>query len=201
MTNHNSKKYYELLPTPVLFNYLKHHLGYTAKLILSLKNEKELHYFIKDLKLLGNSQIDVYLGSLSPLEIAEKAVRVLKKRIHLTEKNYIAWLKKTNQRYRIIYFDDGTGWTLLPGNTDRRYLHIHPERNGKQSMRIKALTLKTAIAVCAQKHLQPEMKVNLENINFIRINLLDISPVKTISYRQGIGKMIKILSAKIATIP
>jgi hypothetical protein len=45
------------------------------------------------------------------------------------------------------------------------------------------------------------MNINLENINSTRTNLLSISPVKNISYEYGIGKMIKILSEKIATIP
>jgi hypothetical protein len=69
-----------IVPPPVLFNALKHHLGYIKDFIERSAAGNYIEVVVRQLLLIGESQMDLYLGALTPERIAYQITK------HLQEK-------------------------------------------------------------------------------------------------------------------
>jgi hypothetical protein len=167
----------------ILFNTLKHHLGYiqTFAKINNLDNAKE------QLLSIGASQMDLYIGELSVQDIENQIVAHLNKN-NILDKTLFENFIESQKDFFEITLSDSSRWTLRKGNDVTHYIHIHPSRYSIHTIRVRAGILKTAISLELSK---------IENYNTLIINTLRIelglSPIKQMEDSVGLEKMVKIL--------
>ncbi|HNS30515.1 MAG TPA: hypothetical protein PKL52_08290, partial [Tenuifilaceae bacterium] len=106
--------------------------------------------------------------------------------------DYEDWLRTSGLEYRSITLSDGSSWTLRLGRMPNRFVHIHPSRYSANTLRIKASTLKTAIAL---KMVFPTLNIppNLQQVNQARDLLHNLSPVKGIHSSKSLIKILAYL--------
>jgi len=181
------------LPTPFLFNALKHHHGYQLDFIQKIKKNKQAQNQINNLLVkVGRLMIDLYYGTMSPLEITTEIENWLKSTGHFQEDSYHDFVNEAGKKYRIIELSDGSSWTLLIGRDHGRYVHIHPCRGSKNTIRVGAIALKTAICLkifCGDK-LSKESLVTLTNE--VRKKYLAEPPIKNEIYTKGIRRVLNL---------
>ncbi|PSL24468.1 hypothetical protein CLV42_11555 [Chitinophaga ginsengisoli] len=171
----------------ILFNALKHHRGYIHRELESIT----LDTLPERLKVLGNSQMDIYYGILDiPLLFEEVADRILDLGIYESGA-YLTWLKN-NGGYVEITLSDTSRWVLLPGTEPGRYVHLHPARYSPQSMRVKATVLKTALACLV---VLGGSLPGLSALNQIRKEILGLSPVKDLDSCEHLWEVMRMLKA------
>lgn len=181
---------------PILLNGLKHHLAYIKAFIHA--NISAGISVIPSLRVkllcIGESQMDVYLGTMSPREIAQE-VAVKLKEANLYEKPlYENWLLQEKGGFANIRLADGTDWILRVGEIAERYIHIHPGRYAAHTIRVKANTLKTAIALTVCRKVEHPKEIEVTYVNYVRKKVLNLSPVKSISASEGMGKLLELLN-------
>ncbi len=184
------------VPVPLLFNCLKHHAGYIARFI-SRFSSRSLPLLKEHLSAIGKSQMDLYTGNLEPHEISLEIKDFLHARKLLDEESYLQWLAASGVKYRETKLSDESVWVLLPGKIAGRHVHIHPGRYSPFTIRVRSETLRTAIAVLIYCRLHGGNCHSLAVVNEAREGLLDLSPVKEVSTRRGLGRMIVILEQKV----
>jgi hypothetical protein len=167
----------------ILFNALKHHLGYIQTFI----QNNDLDTAKEQLLSIGASQMDLYVGALSVQGIENQIVE------HLDENNILDKMLFENfieiqKDFFEITLSDSSRWTLRKCNDAIHYVHIHPSRYSSHTIRVRAGILKTAIGLELSK---------IENYNTLIINTLRIelglSPIKQMEDSVGLEKMVKIL--------
>lgn len=183
------------VPLPITFNCWKHHLGFIKD---RTKKSKDVEFsdsdFKKVLLVIGESQMDLYLGNMSPVQIGNEIIDLLKNKKVIGNKSYIEWLFEKGEKYKLISISDSSIWTLRLGQDKEKYLHIHPGRQSPLTIRIKAHTLKTAIAVTIQAKKTGATLTDLNFINTVRKNFINLPPLKSISSLSGLGKFMNILN-------
>jgi hypothetical protein len=102
-------------------------------------------------------------------------------------------LCKEGNEYRLTTLPDKSIWTLRYGKDEKYYVHIHPARYSPQTIRVRSLTLKTAIAVLLFTEINGAHPFDIMVINKIRIDFLKASPINKISSESGLGKLILLL--------
>ncbi|UPK67224.1 hypothetical protein [Chitinophaga filiformis] len=172
----------------ILFNALKHHRAYI---------HRELGKMTPDtlpgrLKVLGNSQMDIYYGDLDIPALFEEVTAKVQEAGITDEAAYLEWLK-ANGGYVEIVLSDTSRWVLLPGNEPGKYIHLHPARYSPHSMRVKATVLKTALA-CLLAHPDGALP-GLSSLNQIRKNILGLSPVKDLDSCEHLWEVMRMLMA------
>lgn len=173
--------------SPILFNAWKHHWGYVQEKISIAENIETLNHQIK---MIGHSVLDLYIGVLSIENISQEIISILKEKNHFEEREYFDWLN-TNKNYQEIKLSDGSIWTLLKGNEEKKYIHIHPSRYSPFSIRSNANSLKTAIlSLCYQN--KNEVEITLELINMIRFSFLLLPPIRDIQDARKILDLVEI---------
>ncbi len=182
------------MPEPVLVNGLKHHLGYIRNFVDKhiTSTAQEIGYRLLSL---GESQMDVYMGRMSLEEIAHEIIHRLQAASQFSKNAFIDLLNKNQAGYTTLQLSDGTNWVLRLGEVDNRYIHIHPGRYTAHSIRVKAGALKTAIAVSVWRKKFGHSKITLALINQVRKQVLNASPVKSVSASEGIGKLIQLIDS------
>jgi hypothetical protein len=172
----------------ILFNALKHHRGYIHR---ELEN-MTLETLRDSVKVLGNSQMDIYYGALDiPALFAEVTAKVQAAGI-IDETTYLQWLK-SNGGYIEISLSDTSRWVLLPGTEPGKYVHLHPARYSPHSMRVKATVLKTALACLVAR---PDGALpGLTSLNQIRKDILGLSPVKGLESCDHLWEVMRMLKA------
>jgi hypothetical protein len=188
--------YMNSVPEPFLFNPLKHHAGYISGFIREIIacGECGTEKLKGELVLIGKSQTDLYTGKEGLPGITRQIREFLEKDGLTGENPYMTWLGAEKPGYRRMTLRDGSEWILLPGKTPGRWVHIHPARYSRFSLRVRAETLKTAIAViyhCSKYGLD---HFDLEVVNQVRTGLLNQSPMKELSPHRGTGKIINIIA-------
>lgn len=178
------------VPSPINFNCWKHHTGFLTEQIVTIKSEKEIKELRTKLLKIGESQMDLYYGKLSPAKISDQIIHSLKEKKLLSLKQYTAWLNKENKNYNLVELPDKSVWTLRLSENSDRYVHIHPGRHSPLTIRVKATTLKTAILILSFEHPGKNGNVNTETVNQIRKAYLDESPLKSLSKASGLIKLI-----------
>ena len=178
------------VPLPVNFNCWKHHVGFLTEQILTIKSEKEIKELRTKLLKIGESQMDLYYGKLSPTKISDHIIHSLKEKNLLSPEQYTAWLKSENKDFKLMELSDKSLWTLRLSENPDRYVHIHPGRYSPLTIRVKATTLKTIILILSFKKASKIEDVNTETVNQIRISYLNESPLKSLSKASGLIKLI-----------
>ncbi|MCX6149610.1 MAG: hypothetical protein NTX22_03690 [Ignavibacteriales bacterium] len=184
------------IPTPILLNCWKHHIGFIQKQIKNIHkgSEKSLEKVLFYLRTIGESQMDLYLGELTPNEISRKIIDEMKKLKITSREEYKNLFLTDGIDYKLIEISDGSSWTLRFGNNANRYIHIHPSRNSIHTVRVRATTLKTAILVLCWRKIFGGSYNDVNIVNQIREDYLSESPIKNISFEKGLGKLFLILN-------
>ncbi|MBW8688297.1 hypothetical protein [Chitinophaga rhizophila] len=170
----------------ILFNALKHHRGFILRQLAGLTPAA-----LPDrLKILGNSQMDIYYGQLDVPAIGEETIAFLRAAGVAGEADYLAWLALQGG-YAQFTLSDTSCWILLPGVEPGRYIHLHPARYSPHSLRVKAAILKTALACLAV--LPAGTLPDLAALNHIRVSMLDLSPVKGLDQCEHLWKVMAML--------
>ncbi|WP_187264511.1 hypothetical protein [Pontibacter beigongshangensis] len=166
-----------LLPKPVLFHPLKHHLGYIREFVRQGATATEAALRTA-LQTIGRSQLDFYTGPLLPEQLAAEVLGQLQEQQVLAPAAYRQYLQQAATDYRLLTLSDGSTWVLRWGLEEERHVHLHPARYATHTTRLKANALKTAVAVAVYQQQHPEQPVNLALINQLRREWLGLSPVK-----------------------
>lgn len=181
------------LPQPIAFLSWKHHLGYIKKQLKLLKGRVSEEEVWKLCRGIGCSVLDFYVGELMPLDIADQIVDIFSRLKIVSHADYEDWLRTSGLEYRLITLSDGSSWTLRLGRMPNRFVHIHPSRYSANTLRIKASTLKTAIALTM---VFPTVNIppNLQQVNQVRALLHNLSPVKGIHSSKSLIKILAYLN-------
>jgi hypothetical protein len=186
------------IPVPVLLNCWKHHLGFIKKQINSI-DSAEINYLDEiqnHLLKIGESQMDIYLGNLSPVEIADRVIKkVFNSGIFLIN-DYKAWISNDGKDYKLITLIDNSIWTLRIGVDKERYIHIHPARKSYNTIRVRATTLKSAILVFVWIKINGGSINDIKLINNVRKIYLSEPPIKNISGNKGLDRLFSIFEGK-----
>jgi hypothetical protein len=170
----------------ITFNAIKHHVGFIRTFI----KDASANVQYEELRRIGTSQMDLYIGALTIDAISNELLNLLAKDDFLAEDKYKKQLV-AKDGYMEYSLSDGTAWTLRLGEIGQQYIHIHPSRYTKNTVRVKAGILKTAIAFLAERRTD----FSTETINEIRINL-GLSPIKSVDETKGIQAMLNIMKCK-----
>ena len=172
---------------PVMLNGWKHHTAFLLDQVQrwSKKPEQLFPLFVAKLKMLGDSQFDIYNGDLSPDEIAHDVAKILEGFNVYEQDAYLQWIERSPQLFWQVNISDGSEWTLRKGDDageetveepDECYIHIHPARHSKYTYRLKANQLRTALATLVMANMRNE-KPGLPMLNKVRQEYLGLSPV------------------------
>lgn len=167
------------IPVPIRFNPLKHHRNFMLNALASVSPEE----IIGLLEPVCNNYNDVYTGELPPAAIGERIVRILTEEQVLEREDFTYWLN-SNNGYRKLLLEDGSEWIVRLGNEDKRYIHLHPSRDGKHTVRFKGSSLKTVFLIKALQKGSNE-PISRENVNRARV-LIGLSPIKKLDRNKGI---------------
>lgn len=175
------------IPEPVTFNPYKHHLHFIKTQIETWKHQKR-EEVQSALLCLGENLIDLYLGNLSVQQICNECIAYFRKIQCLDKTAFTIWLAP--HEYRKIRLSDLSVWVIKKGDNSERYIHIHPGKHSPFSVRVRATTLKTVIALLViPVYFQNDRKKNLRAINETRVSFLQLSPVKSIQPDKGIEQL------------
>lgn len=180
---------------PFNLNCWKHHAGFIKEQLNAIRekiNESELR---KVLLVIGESQMDLYLGKFSPEHIIKEIKHRLLKLGKLDFDEYNNWLIEEGNDYRIVPLTDKSKWVLRLGNEKGRYVHIHPARYSPLTVRVKSATIKTYILTEIYSAHQEEKKYGLSFINQIRSKHLQLPPLKSLSSSAGLLKLKSIFNS------
>lgn len=191
-------KNFEIIPEPVAFNCWKHHAGFVRMKIKELVNagEPKINKILKELPVIGTSLMDFYTGNLSPDKIACEILNIFNKNVISSIELYKEWIKEEGSDYRLISLPDGSKWTLRLGIDRNRFIHIHPARNSMSTIRVRALTLKTAILYLVISEFSNVLPLDISVINRLRIDYLDLPPIKSLAHSPGLCRLILLLHGK-----
>lgn len=181
------------LPAPILFHPLKHHLGYIKAFIRQncAAPGAEIN---AALQTLGSSQLDLYIGPLSPPQVAREVLQHLQEHCLLQPLAYQRYLAAAGTSYRVATLSDGTDWILRWGVVEGRHVHLHPARYARHTLRVKASVLKIAIAaLVAAKRRGGNTVMDTAYINGVRAAWLGLPPVKDIRLSEVLLHLIALL--------
>ena len=185
------------IPMPINFNCWKHHAGFIKQQIDSVREIKELDELKAYLLRIGESQMDLYFGENSPINISEQILGYTHSKKILSSKQYQDWLYKDERAYQLVELKDKSIWTLRLGDDAERYVHIHPGRYSPNTIRVKATTLKTAIFLICFEQLGDIKSFETATLNDIRKKYLNEPPLKSFSKASGLGRLIHLFRNKI----
>lgn len=172
------------IPVPILFNPYKHHFTFLVQQIPVWQN-KEWESIQKDLQKIGKNLIDFYIGKLSVEQICRECVELIEKLKIRDKEDFSNWLAP--DEYRKIELSDKSLWVIKESTNSKRYIHIHPAKKSPFTIRVKASTLKTALALSINSiPMQTLVNKNLDQVNDIRKRFLQLSPVKNLHKEKGI---------------
>ena len=106
----------------------------------------------------------------------------------------IIFRMEKGKEYKLTEISDSSVWALRLGKQEERYVHIHPGRYSPVTVRVKALTLKTAIAVLIMNYEKNFQLMDTQQINEVRKKILNLPPVKKFSSNSAVLRVINILS-------
>ena len=121
--------------------------------------------------------MDLYIGNLSVPALINDIKLYIKTRYIDNYDSYIKYINEYNG-FDTITLSDGSAWVLKVGHIPGCFVHIHPARHSKQSVRIKANTLKTLIAT----NVVNTGKTGLEEVNAVRSELLGLEKIQNLSF-------------------
>jgi hypothetical protein len=169
------------LPKPVAFNCWKHHMGYIKETLSTNDLSGVSHLNIYEIiQCIGDSQIDFYYGSLDPESISNQIISQVELKGALNISEYKEWIRSEDSDYKNIILSDGSTWTARLGQSDERYIHIHPSRYSKKTVRVKSSTLKTVLAYFYHFGFFDD-QISVEKVNFVRHKIVKLPSFKATS--------------------
>ena len=180
------------IPEPILFNPLKHHLGFIREFIYQKtegNQSADQKSIIRELKHLGTSVMDVYTGSLEVNEISNEIIAFLREKELSMIGPFSGWTGQGVKDYRVIALSDGSQWTLKYHDNKLRFVHIFPARESRHTFRVKSNTLKSALLYCI---LIGKDFITGDDLNRVR-PMIGLSPIKDPIDTEAITEMIEIL--------
>lgn len=182
------------VPVPVTLNCLKHHAGFIKNQINLLQKNQvskvELHRLLLTI---GESQMDLYYGTLDPKQVANEIINNIKNLGANNYSKYSKWILEDGKSYKPMGISDSSVWTLRLGNEKKRFLHIHPGRYSPLTIRVKAITIKSTIAVKVLAEEEYYEQLDLKSINEVRKMFLKLPPLKSLTLSSGIGKFLNMI--------
>lgn len=166
------------IPARITFSPVKHHLYFLHLEILKWKHLPwpEVQ---EEMLQIGNNLIDFYTGTPTVEQICNEVLEFFNRKNILSRDAFLKWLE--DYEWKKIRLSDGSDWLIKKGNDPERYIHIHPAKYSDHSIRIRATTLKTVLALQVQGiHPQNQLRTDLEAVNMVRKNLLNLSPIKSL---------------------
>jgi len=180
------------IPDPILFNPLKHHLGFIREFTCNEAEGKENGHsdtVIRELKHLGTSVMDVYSGSLPLINICYEVISFLENK-NLTEKiHFSEWTGTNMNDFKIISLSDESQWILKFHDNCQKFVHIFPARGSRKTFRVKSNTLKSALLYYI---LIGKDFITADDMNRVR-PILGLSPIKDPADSEAITQMVEIL--------
>jgi len=88
---------------------------------------------------------------------------------------------------------DNSLWTLRLSEEDEKFIHIHPSRHSLNTIRVRATTLQTAIAVSLISRIKAVSPTDVKIINEVRKQFFNQSQIKVVYKNSGLGKIISLL--------
>jgi hypothetical protein len=185
----------EEVPPPVLFNAYKHHAGALRRYIAGAarKGEPGLAELASRLVVIGSELMDLYTGALSPRDIAERVLDLLKSEGRLEPASYNAWLQEQGGYGVLTLEEDSSCWVVRLGDEADRYVHMHPGRWTPHTRRVRANVLKTAVLVRAHAAAHGGDPTDVKLVNAVRQQYLGLPPVKELAGDQGLSVVLDIL--------
>ncbi len=183
------------ITAPFIFNCWKHHKNFVRSKITeyTTAGANAFGRFIDEIKQIGESQTDFYYGNLSPRRIEDEIKSFLIKEGIGRRAEYTAWLSADESMYKVIYLSDGSAWALRLGTAEERFVHFHPGRRSPFTLRIKAVTLKSAVAAIIWSGIFKLQYAEVSTVNEARKHLLALPPVKSLAVNKSIFKVIELL--------
>ncbi|MEN8116371.1 MAG: hypothetical protein ABFS16_05300 [Bacteroidota bacterium] len=175
------------IPAPITFNPHKHHFHF---LLSEIERWKHMNWELVEQELLtiGTNLIDFYLGNLDVQQICNETITFFEQTDLLDKEIFKYWLDAPN--YKKIRLSDSSEWLIKEGNNHERYIHIHPAKFSAHTIRVRATTLKTVIALTVHSiQIKKGLKTNLQAVNRIRRNRLGLSPIKSLHPGTGILRL------------
>jgi hypothetical protein len=164
---------------PVRFSPIKHHRNY----ILNILTNSSPETIVSLLDPVCNNYIDIYTGLMTPHEICLAIIDVLRSNQVFEKADFIRWVDSKNG-YRQITLEDQSEWVVRKSVESDCYIHLHPARGGKHTVRFKGSTLKTACLLKSMFSGRKEL-LSLETVNLVRLKI-GLSPVKRLDRSKGI---------------
>ena len=182
------------IPLPLTYNPYKHHFGFLLKAIEKW-GEMPWEEVEPALLCIGSNLIDFYLGELSVEEVSKQTIDFFANRKITERAEFLRWLNPPH--WKKIELSDGSEWLIKQGNDMQRYIHIHPAKLSLHTIRVRAVTLKTVLALeIKQVKLNAVTRENLESVNQIRKEYLNLSPIKSLRKNEsGILRLWKLFRA------
>lgn len=178
------------IPEPITFNPVKHHFRFLLRKIEDWRLQ-DWQQTEEQLRVIGNNLLDFYLGDLSINAICSETLLYFKTNNLLEREIFSEWIQP--MEYKKIELSDKSQWVIKKGDSLARYLHIHPGKYSVHTIRVRAATLKTVIAM--KIHLpEKNAMLTLEEVNHIRAEFLELSPVKQLQPEKGILKLWQIFN-------
>ena len=169
------------IPWPIRFNPFKHHRDQIVRMLRDASAEE----LISVMEPVCNNYIDIYTGNLTPEDIGNEVVRVLDLQRGLQPGDFERWVGSANG-YRQIELHDRSVWVVRKSGEAERYIHIHPARTGRFTIRFKGSTLKTIYLLKAEMA-DPQRIPSLEDVNRSRKEM-GLAPVKKLEQSKSILK-------------
>jgi hypothetical protein len=167
-----------LLPKPIAFNCWKHHLEFVKSTLDLNSSFRTSHLDIHEIvQHIGESNVDFYYGILDPEAISNQVISYLETVISINNSDFNLWVNSNGTDYKCIKLSDGSNWTLRLGLNAERYIHIHPSRYSKKTVRVKSSTLKTVIAYFYTYGIL-DNQISVEKVNRIRNKIVKLPCLK-----------------------
>lgn len=166
------------LPKPIAFNCWKHHLRFIKDSLEKNEIFNTSHLNIHEIiQHIGVSNVDFYYGELDPEVISKEIIGGIESEIVINLQNFEDWLKVDGADFKCLAISDGSNWTVRMGQSKERYIHIHPSRHSKKTVRVKSSTLKTVIAYFFNFGLN-DNQITSEKLNQIRNKFVKLPSLK-----------------------
>jgi hypothetical protein len=192
---HEAKSLNQGLPKPIALNCWKHHLGFVIQQLNNQTSYSGNEIFIREIvQFIGESQFDFYTGSLDVYSISHEVINQLKLLEVVNLADYRAWICSEGNDYKCISLSDGSSWTLRLGQNDDRYIHLHPSRHSKKTIRVKNSTLKTVYAMLFYYGLT-NASISIEKVNYVRSKFVKLPPFKPSSALIAISRLFDLFIA------
>jgi hypothetical protein len=184
------------VPAPVLLNTWKHHAGAIRHQIAQTirTGVTALPDLAGQVAFIGTDLMDLYVGELSPAEIAGHVLARLRDTDHLPLPAFRTWLHDNGGYQLLTLVADQSSWVLRLGVEADRYVHVHPARGARNTRRVRANVLKTAILVLAYGGIHGGDPQDVQQVDHVRRTYLGLSPMgKEVKGEQGLASLLAAL--------